>query len=136
EPRGQAPGRANVAGGLDLELVGRQSLHADRGPVTVAAGGIRVMAKADRAIPPGAGGVAPEQFRAGVFQPAAAAFAFAAQPELVEVAADARAQVPADGVVLAVLEPIAAEYRDQRVVTHVRAHVHAFQAGRKRCSAL
>src|SRR3546814_9367878 len=89
EPGGQASGGADVAGGLDLELVGRQSLHADRGPVAVAAGGIRVVAQADRAIPPRPGGMAPEQFGAGVLQLAVAAFALAAQPELVEVAADA-----------------------------------------------
>src|SRR3546814_1668139 len=49
EPGGQASGGADVASGPDLELVGRQSLHADRGPVAVAAGGIRVVAQADRA---------------------------------------------------------------------------------------
>src|SRR3546814_8386436 len=31
EPGGQASGGADVASGLDLELVGHQSLHADRG---------------------------------------------------------------------------------------------------------
>src|SRR3546814_15534520 len=100
EPGGQASGGADVASGLDLELVGRQSLHADRGPVAVAAGGIRVVAQADRAIPPRPGGMAPEQFGAGVRKAAVAAFALAAQPELVEVAADAGAQVPAPGTVI------------------------------------
>src|SRR3546814_1981459 len=88
---------ADVAGGLDLELVGRQSLHADRDLVAVAAGGIRVVAPADRAIPPRPGGMAPEQFGAGVLQLAVAGFALAAQPELGAVAADAGAKVTATG---------------------------------------
>src|SRR5690606_27015159 len=97
------------------------------GPVAGRAAG--VVAQADGAVPPWPGGVAPVQFGAGVFEAAIAAFAFAAQPELVEVAADARAQVPAQCVVVADLELVAAEHRDQRVLTHVRAHVHAFEVG-------
>src|SRR5690606_697745 len=92
EAGGQAAGAADVSGGLDLELVRRKALHADRGPVAGRAAG--VVAQADGAVPPWPGGVAPVQFGAGVFEAAIAAFAFAAQPELVEVAADARAQVP------------------------------------------
>src|SRR3546814_16300051 len=76
--------------------------------------------------------MAPEQFGAGVLQLAVAAFALAAQPELVEVAADAGAQVPAQGIVITALELVAAEHGDQRVVVHVSAHVHVFEIGRKR----
>src|SRR5690606_26114409 len=84
EAGGQAAGAADVSGGLDLELVRRKALHADRGPVAgrAAAG---VVAQADGAVPPRPGGVAPVQLGAGVFEAAIAAFAFAAQPELVEV---------------------------------------------------
>src|SRR3546814_20406105 len=60
EPGGQASGGADIAGGLDLELVGRQSLHADSGPVAVAAGSIRVWTPADRGRPHRPGGLAPE----------------------------------------------------------------------------
>src|SRR3546814_5423691 len=80
--------------------------------------------------------MAPEQFGAGVLQLAVAAFALAAQPELVEVAADAGAQVPAQGIVITALELVAAEHGDQRVVVHVSAHVHVFEIGRKRGGAL
>src|SRR3546814_13106617 len=80
--------------------------------------------------------MAPEQFGAGVRKAAVAAFALAAQPELVEVAADAGAQVPAQGIVITALELVAAEHGDQRVVVHVSAHVHVFEIGRKRGGAL
>src|SRR3546814_5998174 len=119
EPGGQASGGADVASGLDLELVGRQSLHADRGPVAVAAGGIRVVAQAARAIPPRPGGMAPEPFGTGVRKAAVAAFALAAQPELVAVAADAGQQVPAQGIVLTALELVAAGTGPQPVDLHL-----------------
>src|SRR3546814_9404868 len=80
--------------------------------------------------------MAPEQFGAVLWQLAVAAFALAAQPELGEVAADAGAQVPAQGIVITALELVAAEHGDQRVVVHVSAHVHVFEIGRKRGGAL
>src|SRR5690606_10132186 len=106
-------GGADVAGGFELELVRRQALHADRRPVARRAAAARIVAQADRAVPPWSGGVAPGQFRAGMLEPAVAALALAAQPELVEVAPDARAQVPAECIAIAVFEPVAAKHRDQ-----------------------
>src|SRR5690606_31808845 len=53
----QAAGGADVAGGFELELVRRQALHADRRPVARRAAAARIVAQADRAVPPWSGGV-------------------------------------------------------------------------------
>src|SRR3546814_12867140 len=91
-----------------------------------AAGGIRVVAQADRAIPPRPGGMAPEQFGAGVRKAAVAAFALAAQPELVEVAADAGAQVPAHGIGITSLALVAAALGPRRAPAPVSPYPSLF----------
>src|SRR5690242_1042283 len=77
QARRTASGGAQIERGLHVEPVWRQALHAGRQPVARRAVA-KVMAHAQRGVPIGRYGVAPQRLDVTVFQPAAAALAFAA----------------------------------------------------------
>src|SRR6185312_2390409 len=78
------PGWSDVGGGLDLEPVRRQTLHAEGRPLPLRAGA-EIMAHAQLRAPERGDGVVPQRLELAIFEPAAAAFALAAQPQLVRV---------------------------------------------------
>src|SRR5690606_33693989 len=95
QPCGGAAAFAEVDGGRDLDLEGRQSLNSDRQPV-----GVRVFAEIvtndDKHILPGAHALPVQYFDVAGYDLDERRVAFAAQPQLAHVAAEPGAALPTE----------------------------------------
>ncbi|MNH28067.1 hypothetical protein D3C79_882050 [compost metagenome] len=86
----------DIGGGFQLQTVERHALDAEGRP-GLATGRFEVLAQAADQFPPGADGMAPECLQFGLVGHALFAFAFSAQPQAVDVAADPGIGVPVQG---------------------------------------
>ncbi|EOQ79655.1 hypothetical protein K652_15507 [Pseudomonas aeruginosa VRFPA02] len=112
---------AEEGGDFRLEVVERQALHAERRPGLRRAG-LEILAHAGDQVPPGTDGVPEQRLDLGVLGLAVEPFAFAAQPQAVDVAADPAAGVPgqrAAVVGVLVFQLVEQEEAVQRAVVHL-----------------
>ena len=128
-----AAGGADIGGGLNLELVRRQALQADREPVLRTAG-FEVVLGADHHVPPGRDAAAVERFEVRRPGDAAFALALAAQPQAVEIAAEPSRGLP--GLTAAVIGIADFQAVEQHVGIELARVLHVLTQRRERRGAV
>jgi len=130
EARRRAAASTDIAGGLDVEPVGRQTLYAESRPVA-ARPVAEVVAHAQRAVPERGDGMAPQRFDVPLLHMPGTARALAAQQQTVAVAAVPGLCIPglaADAVGAGRFELVDQHLAEPLVIGHVHAgHGHGFE---------
>ncbi len=129
QAQGAASLVAQVAGGLDVEPVRRQALHAEGQPVAVGASAV-VVANAELRVPVGRDGVPPQQLGSRILQPPLRSLPFGLEHRAVEIAPVPRLHVvggPVAGVVA--VGPLQAIHQHGAEALLVR-HARRLHAGR------